>query len=193
MQSGVYVHIWNRIENGETDFDDEIAGYKIRVVGIKLSTGEMEVLITSLKNRDKITLDHLNRLYSLRWKIEESYKKIKFIMQLGNFSGTKLEAVLQDFWAHMTMCNILTVFILDKEPPWNPDDMPEYKLNFSVLLGTTREKLRDCLLGKTSEEDFCTLFDRVAKRAKVKVRLGRMFERKNIGKPRRIHVFRRVC
>ena len=82
---------------------------------------------------------------------------------------------------------------MDKELPWNPDDMPEYKLNFSVLLGVTREKLRDCLLGKTSEEDFCALFDRIAKRAKVKMRLGRMFERKNIGKPRRTDVFRRAC
>lgn len=193
MQAGVYVHIWKRILDGEMDFEDEINGHKIRAVGIKLSTGEIELLITSLVDKDKITIDHLNRLYQLRWRIEECYKKIKVTAQLGNFSGNKLEAILQDFWGHMTICNILTVFMRDKEPPWNPDDIPEYRLNFSVLLGATRDKLRDCLLGKTSEGDFCALFDRVAGRAKVKVRTGRMFERKNIGKPKRGHVFRRVC
>ena len=144
-------------------------------------------------DKQKVTLNHLNQLYQLRWRIEECYKKIKVTSELGNFSGNKLEAILQDFWGHLTICNILTVFIRDKEAPWNPEDIPKYKLNFSVLLGATREKLRDCLLGNLSEDDFYTLFERVAKRAKVKVRLGRSFPRKDIGKPKRHRPFGRVC
>ena len=193
MQKGNYKKIWNRVEIGEVDFEDEIDGYKVRAVAIPLSTGEIEVLITSLIDKEDVSFTHLNKLYQLRWNIEECYKRLKVTSELGNFSGNKLEAILQDFWGHLTICNILTVFIRDKEEPWNPDDIPEYKLNFSVLLGATREKLRDCLLGNLSEDDFCALFDRVAKRAKVKVRPGRSFPRKDIGKPKRNRPFGRVC
>lgn len=193
IQKTNYKKIWTRVSKGEVDFEEEINEHKVRAVAIMLSTGEMEVLITSLMDKQKITLNHLNQLYQLRWRIEECYKRIKVTSELGNFSGNKLEAILQDFWGHLTICNILTVFIRDKEAPWNPEDIPEYKLNFSVLLGATREKLRDCLLGKVSEDDFCLLFERIAKRAKVKVRLGRSFSRKNMSQPKRHAAFRRVC
>ena len=193
IQKGNYKKIWTRISKGEVDFEEVINKQKVRAVAITLSTGEIEVLITSLMDKQKVTLNHLNQLYQLRWRIEECYKKIKVTSELGNFSGNKLEAILQDFWGHLTICNILTVFIRDKEAPWNPEDIPKYKLNFSVLLGATREKLRDCLLGNLSEDDFYTLFERVAKRAKVKVRLGRSFPRKDIGKPKRHRPFGRVC
>jgi Transposase DDE domain len=193
IQKGNYTHIWDRVKRGEIDFEEVIDGHKVRAVAIVLSTEEIELLVTSLRDKQKITLKHLNQLYQLRWRIEECYKKIKVTSELGNFSGNKLEAILQDFWGHLTICNTLTVFIRDKEAPWNPEDIPEYRINFSVVLGTMREKLRDCWLGNLSEDKFFVLFERVSKRAKVKVRPGRSFERKNIGKPKRHHAFRRVC
>ena len=185
-----YKGVWSKVNRGEKDFVIEMEGDKHRVVVIPLQREE-EVLITSLAN--DITVEDLYRLYGLRWRIEESYKRLKVAAELENFSGNKLEAVLQDFWAHMVISNILTVFIREKEEPWNPDKIPSYILNFSVLLGATREQLRSALFGKMSIENFSALFDRVALRAKVKVRTGRAFSRDGVNIPKRKHIFRRSC
>lgn len=69
----------------------------------------------------------------------------------------------------------------------------DYKLNFSILLGTTRHKLKQFLLGECDGIGFITLFNRVIKRAKQKVKYGRQFSRFHAGKPKHHHVFRRIC
>jgi hypothetical protein len=91
------------------------------------------------------------------------------------------------------MRNILTTFILDHEPPLNLDNLPKYKLNFSILLATTRHKLKQFLLGECDGIEFITLFNRVVKRAKQKAKYGRQFSRFHSGKPKHHHVFRRIC
>lgn len=75
----------------------------------------------------------------------------------------------------------------------DPDNLPEYKLNFSISLGATRHRLKQFLLCECDEIDFITLFNRVVKRAKQKVRYGRQFSRFHAGKPKHHHVFRRIC
>jgi hypothetical protein len=193
IKRGHYVHIWKEANNGKVDFESRIEGNVVRVVVIELETGEKEILITSLRDKKKFSLEEMNKVYQLRWRVEECYKKLKVISELENFSGVKLEAVLQDFWAHVALCNILRAFIRDKEEPWSPETLPEWRLNFSVLLGATRHYLYDALLGRGSLENFEALFNRVAARARVKVRPGRSYSRDGVGKPKRQHIYRRVC
>jgi hypothetical protein len=81
----------------------------------------------------------------------------------------------------------------DNQGFWNPDDIPEYRLNFSVLFGSMRELLQKVIVGKSSPKHFQKLFNRVAARAKVKIRPGRLYSRHKVGKPSRRHVFRRTC
>lgn len=56
------------------------------------------------------------------------------------------------------MNNTLTTFILDHVVPLNPDNLPRYKLNFSILLVATRYKLKQVLLGECEGVEFITLF-----------------------------------
>ncbi len=35
----------------------------------------------------------------------------------------------------------------DAQEPWNPDQIAEYRLNFSVLFGVMRQKLYQVLVG----------------------------------------------
>lgn len=74
---------------------------KVRFVRVRLSTGEYEVLVTSLLDEFLYpTLDFLE-LYRLRWGIETFYGLLKNRLALENFTGTCVEAINQDF--HVTV------------------------------------------------------------------------------------------
>lgn len=199
LQRGMFIKLWDRIKSGETDFIFEltgkkgVSGHKVRVIVITLPNGEQEVLLTSLFDREKFPLADLGRIYFQRWHIEECYKRLKISTELENFSGINLEAVLQEFWAHLVMCNTLALYMCDRQGFLDPDNIPEYRLNFSILFGCMREKLQKVIIGKLSPKKFQAFFDRAALRAKVKVQPGRSYSRHMVGKPLRHHVFRRVC
>lgn len=198
LQRSMYKSLWARIEQGETDFEHLIktrdgAQTTVRVVALTLNTGEIEVLITSLFSRELFTWNDITRIYTLRWHIEECYKRLKISAELENFSGNRLEAVLQEFWAHLVMCNILSLHMCDAKGPWDPDNIPDTRLNFSVLFGVMKSQFQKIMIGDINPERFQKLFNRAALRAKVKIRLGRSFSRDKVGKPKRHHVFRRVC
>jgi hypothetical protein len=71
----------------------------VRFVRVRLSTGEYEVLVTSLLD-DFVypTVDFLE-LYRLRWGIETFYGLLKTRLALENFTGIGVEAIKQDFYA----------------------------------------------------------------------------------------------
>lgn len=197
VQNKYYIKLWERIKAGENDFDftlqNQLTAQKIRVIALVLPNGKTEVLLTSVLDREKFTLSDISNMYALRWHVEECYKRLKIGAEIENFSGVNSEAVLQEFWAHLVMCNVLSLHMCDKQGPWDPDKIPKHRLNFCVLFGVMREKLFQVLNGNCCSESFQKLFDRAAVRAKVKIRLGRIYSRAKVGKPKRHHVFRRVC
>src|SRR5674476_508321 len=50
---------------------------KVRMVKVTLSSGEVEILLTNLYDKNLYTNDDLKFLYGLRWGIETSYGKQK--------------------------------------------------------------------------------------------------------------------
>lgn len=197
LQRSSYKTLWARVDQGETDFEHVIETKEgtqtVRVVALTLNTGEIEVLITSLFSRELFSWSDITRIYTLRWHIEECYKRLKISAELENFSGNGLEAVLQEFWAHLVMCNILSLHMCDAKGPWDPDNIPETRLNFSVLFGLMKVQFQEIMVGNINPERFQKFFNRAAARAKIKIRPGRSFSRDKVGKPKRHHVFRRVC
>jgi hypothetical protein len=197
MQEKAYLKLWERVNAGELDFDFSVetkaGSQKVRVIALTLANGKTEVLATSLFDRENFTPTDISQIYFLRWHIEECYKRLKIGAEIENFSGVNLEAVLQEFWAHLVMCNVLSLHMCDAQGPWDPDNMGQYRLNFSVLFGVMREKLHLVITGNCCPDSFQKLFNRAATRAKVKIRPGRLYSRDKVGKPKRHHVFRRVC
>jgi hypothetical protein len=198
LQRNSYKHIWEKVYKGETDFYTEILdqsrnkAYKVRVVALRLPKGELEVLATSL-SQETASIEELGQVYFLRCHIEECYKRLKVGAEIENFSGINLEAVFQEFWAHLVMCNVLSTHMCEADGAWDPTDLKEYRLNFSILFGVMREKLKQVLIGKCSPDEFQALFKRAAMRAKVKVRPGRSYSRDKVGKPKRHNIARRIC
>ena len=82
---------------------------KVRVSKIKLRTGEIELLVSSLYDMNTYTLADMKGLYRLRWGIEEGFKKLKPKMKLEYFGSRKPEGIFQEFEAHLFMMNLVAI------------------------------------------------------------------------------------
>ncbi len=82
---------------------------KVRLVRSELSTGETEILVTTLTDRDKHPTDLFADLYYRRWPVEEDYKTMKCRMELANFSGKSTLSVYQDFHAKVFSKNFTSI------------------------------------------------------------------------------------
>ena len=93
-------------EQGWINLKHDAKEYPVRVLKVKLSTGETETLFTSLK-QGQLPLNNAGSLYFERWKIETKYDQIKSKLELENLSGKTKVPVLQDFYATMYLANII--------------------------------------------------------------------------------------
>ena len=78
----------------------------MRFVSVRLPTGELEVLATSLLDEGTYPTADFLALYHRRWGHETFYGVMKGRLDLENFSGQTPEAVRQDFHATLLLCNL---------------------------------------------------------------------------------------
>jgi hypothetical protein len=71
----------------------------VRFVAVRLDTGELEVLVTSLLDEQRFPTLDFKALYNLRWGAETLYDVLKTRLALENFSGKTATAVQQEFHA----------------------------------------------------------------------------------------------
>lgn len=108
---------------------------KLRLIRVKLSTGEIEVLGTSLFDEKEYPKEDFKEIYNKRWGIETYFKKIKTIYELERFSGKMLQTILQDFYGIIFLSNIESMISRETEEEIkeeNKDSKTEYKVNHSV-------------------------------------------------------------
>jgi IS4 transposase len=85
----------------------------IRIVIVILSTGEQEILITSLLEKEKYSYEIFRELYFKRWGTEENYKFFKVCLEIENFSGKSCIAIEQDFYATVLAANARALLDLE--------------------------------------------------------------------------------
>jgi hypothetical protein len=104
-------NVISQIEDNDTTFEFTLNGskYDFRVLAVTLSTGETEYLATSLTS-DFLSPDEAKDLYWLRWGNETKYDHLKNTLELENFSGRTVNSVYQDFYAAVTLANIVSAF-----------------------------------------------------------------------------------
>ncbi len=153
---------------------------KCRFVCIELSTGEKEVLITSLLDKEKYPHSIFKGLYHLRWGIEESYKMDKHRIQLENFSGKTTHAVFQDFYANILLGNLTSILStsLDGQIDKRTNKAKyKYQLNFTTAVA----KVKDIIALLFTKSNIIELLDKLVQMFLsniLPVRPGRSFERK---------------
>lgn len=82
---------------------------KVRVVKVRLDTGETELLVTNLLDQKRYSTKDISGLYQLRWKVEEAFKNFKPKMKVEQFGCRKAEGVLQEFFAHIFCLNMVAL------------------------------------------------------------------------------------
>jgi hypothetical protein len=163
---------------------------KVRILVFDLSSGEKEVVVTSLIDQKEFTYEDIFKLYSLRWNVEEHYKFYKCIAEIENFSGESKIAVEQDFYATVFTCNSASLLAQEAQEEVNQaaaskETKYTYKINRNILIGTVKNEILEVLLGEQDLTAYCEKLKRRLKRSLVAVRPGRSFERPQSRRERR--------
>jgi len=79
---------------------------KVRFVSLRLPTGELEVLATSLLDESLYPTAEFLTVYHYRWGHETFHLMLKGRFELENFSGETVEAVRQDVHAAVLLANL---------------------------------------------------------------------------------------
>ena len=78
----------------------------VRFVSLRLPTGELEVLVTSLLDETAYPTDAFLELYHYRWGQETYYGRLKGRLDLEHWSGATETAIRQDFEAAVLVANL---------------------------------------------------------------------------------------
>lgn len=129
---------------------------KLRIIKIKLNSGEEEILITNIFDKD-FTAKDFAELYHMRWSIEEKYDDLKNKLEIENFSGNSNIAVLQDFYATIFLNNISSIMALDceeeiKEHCKDKNLKYQYKANISLTISMMKFRLIDMFTLKSQKK-----------------------------------------
>ena len=153
---------------------------QLRLIRVELSSGETEILVTSLIDQIKYPHNIFRDLYHQRWPVEEDYKAMKHRIQIENFSGKSLESVYQDFHAKIFAKNLTAILSLPAKNEIKRQALHKkhcYQINFTQALS----KMKDTIIILFSKENvFKTIkafFDLIVKTFEP-VRPERKYDRK---------------
>lgn len=128
---------------------------KVRMVKVKLSTGETEVLLTNLYDRKLYPEQDLKDLYFMRWKVETSYAKQKNQLQMEIFSGQKVICVKQDYYATIFISNLQS--LIEKQSDKFVEEISanrkyDYKINKNVSWGAMKNNIVKLFLWENTKD-----------------------------------------
>jgi hypothetical protein len=154
----------------------------VRFVTLRLSTGELEVLATSLLDEAAYPAEAFGWVYHQRWGIETYYGVLKGRLNLENFTGLTTESVLQDIHAAVFLTNLETVLTgpVVRSMPAAGENGRKYTLqvNRAVSFHAIKFRMIDLLIGTTPLEQTVAELQRLFRANPVTVRPERHVPRK---------------
>jgi len=179
-----YKRSMSKAKHSDLDLPEEI---KIRLVKVVLDNGEIEVLATSLLDKQLYPQEDFKKLFWYRWGVETFYGTIKDRLALENFTGKTAESVKQDFYSTIFISNLETILTDDATSQLeekSKNNKNSTKVNKSISFNAIKNNLI-CLL--MTETDIDTLLLKMTKTfmsSPTSIRPGRKFKRET-DKPRR--------
>lgn len=161
-----------RSEKGKSDL-------RLRVINYVLPNGETEKLVTNIFD-SSFSSEVFGKVYRMRWGIETCFHTLKSRLQIENFSSSKRELILQDFYASIFVYNMMMAAINEAaEESVKKQSKYEYKVNKNIAIAEIR-----CLLIESLSDDdpvrrqdkFMRAMDTITRNV-VPVRPGRSYER----------------
>lgn len=167
----------------------------VRFVSVRLSTGELEVLATSLLDEQKYPTQDFLALYHLRWNHETFYGVMKGRLDLENFSGQTPEAVRQDFHATLLLCNLESVLTGPTEATLQEESSAhEYpkQVNRAVSFHALKCELLPLLYSDEPPETVINKLQLMFRGSPVSVRPDRKVPRRKLSLARSYHFQRHI-
>lgn len=147
---------------------------KLRIVNIKLETGEIESLITNILT-NKFDIQDFSNIYHTRWKIEESYNSLKNKLKIEKFTGKLPIFIYQDIYAQVLIYNQLqdmleegNKLLCQKNKEKNLKH--KYKINENKAIGLYKEKFIKIMLIEDKElaiKEFDKLIEEMTKYVRI--------------------------
>ncbi|MCF6364568.1 MAG: IS4 family transposase [Bacteroidales bacterium] len=157
---------------------------KCRLIKIELDSGEIEILCTSLTDKEKYPYGQFKELYHFRWNEEEAYKLLKNRIELENFSGKTAKAVKQDFHAKIFLLTLSAAYAHPIEERVKEKYKADEKRKYSQKINRTNSiaKTKDILIGmfiKKQYKQALESFDKIVYNTREIIRPNRKNKRKH--------------
>jgi hypothetical protein len=167
----------------------------VRLVSVRLPTGQLEVLATSLLDESLYPTEEFLDVYHWRWNHETFYGVIKGRLDLENFSGQTAEAVRQDFYSTLLLCNVETV-LTGASARALKEQTAEHQhpkqLNHAVTFHALKDQWLALLYRDSPVEEVVEKLQRLFTGSPVSVRPNRKIPRRKLSLYRSYHFQRRV-
>lgn len=168
---------------------------EVRFVSVRLPTGELEVLATSLLDEEKYPTEEFSELYHRRWGHETFYGVMKGRLDLENFSGQTPEAVRQDFHATWLLCNLESMLTASTDAALQEQSAAQEqpkRVNRAVSFHALKHELLPLLYSDEPVECVIAKLQSWFAGAPVSGRPERKVPRRKLSWPRSYHFQRRV-
>ncbi len=123
----------------------------VRFVSVRLPTGELEVLVTSLLDETLYPQEEFLEVYHLRWNHETYHQMLKGRLDLENWSGQTVEAVRQDVQAAVLVSNVESLLSQEAQEELSAQDAGRQypaQVNRAVSYHALKERMLDLLWSK---------------------------------------------
>ena len=164
-------------DNTVTDYRDP--SLVQRVIKVTLPSGETEVLVTNLFDKE-FTVQDFYELYHMRWPIETKYLDIKCKLELEKFTGYRPEGIRQDFFAALFIANLSA--LLKQEAEERRESVPgtkwRYQVSITAVIYLLRENMARILYVPSEREDMLGRMAEALKNKRLAVRPDRHAKRK---------------
>jgi hypothetical protein len=170
---------------------------RVRLITVRLSTGELEVLATSLLDEATYPTEDFGPVYGWRWGQETYYGRLKGRLDLEHCSGQSVSAVEQDFHALILLSNVESVVIGPAQARLEAGAAASGRaqltqINRAVSLHALKSRLIELLASELPLEQVLEELTGWFRHNPVSVRQGRSVPRRKFSPARSYHYQRRV-
>jgi len=155
----------------------------VRFLSLRLSTGELEVLATSLLNESDYPTEEFLQVYGWRWGHESFYYRLKSRLDLENFSGQTAEAIRQDFHSALLLCNLETILTGPAQSVLRDQSAGHQypkAINHAVAYHAIKHRLLDLLYSQTPAAEIVIELQRMLLASPVTQRRDRKVPRRKV-------------
>jgi IS4 transposase len=155
----------------------------VRLIRVILDNGEIEVLATTLLDKEKYPVAEFKQLYGSRWGEETFFGRIKNIFEIERFSGTTPTAIKQDFYGVLFLATLESVLAKSAEEQLQQQAVERGNqlvphVNHSVSYLALVDRVVDLLAAKRSEKQVLEELHHLFRTNPTRARPNRKVERK---------------